>query len=40
MTDWTKPAAYEKPRKRKAKKRSGGWFESAVLLAAFCFGLT
>lgn len=40
MTDWTKPAAYETPRKRKAKKRnpSGGWFEAAALLAAFCLG--
>lgn len=39
MTDWTKPAAYETPRKRKAKKRDGGWLEAAVLLAAFFAGL-
>ena len=39
MTDWTKPAAYEKPRRRKKKNARGGWLESAVLLAAFFAGL-
>ena len=41
MTDWTQPEAYTEPRRRKKKRKpNGGWLEAAILLAAFCVGLT